>query len=186
MNLERLLKLRLVVARFGEMDGAGWWNTRGMLTRLGKSVLGRGFPRTDIFAQARAVFEVARARCREIFNPPNAITLWDLPPALEDAFEGEWRRWCASRDTWLPFFMSVQDQGQDDLFAAFKAAGLFGPTDADRLGKLRRGSEGRSVPIPGANVLNDQMVDLLALGFCKGAKSELLVPYTSVVEAPGS
>lgn len=29
MDLERLLKLRLVVARFGEMDLAKWWNTKG-------------------------------------------------------------------------------------------------------------------------------------------------------------
>jgi hypothetical protein len=28
IDLERLLKLRVVVARYGEMDGARWWNTR--------------------------------------------------------------------------------------------------------------------------------------------------------------
>ena len=31
INFERLLKLRLVVARHGEMDAARWWNTQGML-----------------------------------------------------------------------------------------------------------------------------------------------------------
>ena len=37
IDLDRLLKLRLVVARFGEMDLAKWWNTRGQLGRLGET-----------------------------------------------------------------------------------------------------------------------------------------------------
>ena len=35
IDFDRLLKLRLVVARVGEMDLAKWWNTRGQLGRLG-------------------------------------------------------------------------------------------------------------------------------------------------------
>jgi len=31
LDLTHLMRLRLVVARFGEMDVARWWNTRGML-----------------------------------------------------------------------------------------------------------------------------------------------------------
>jgi hypothetical protein len=46
IDLARLLKLRLVIARFGEMDCAGWWNTRGVLGQLGKKVFQRGFPKT--------------------------------------------------------------------------------------------------------------------------------------------
>ena len=53
LDLERLLKLRLVVARFGEMDLAKWWNTKGQLGRLG-AALRRGLPRTHHFAQARS------------------------------------------------------------------------------------------------------------------------------------
>jgi len=35
IDLDRPLELRLVVARFGEMDLAKWWNTKGQLGRLG-------------------------------------------------------------------------------------------------------------------------------------------------------
>ncbi len=63
IDYERLLKLRLVVARVGEMDLARWWNTQGLLGTRGKVVLARGFPHTHCFAQARVVFTVARARC---------------------------------------------------------------------------------------------------------------------------
>ncbi len=31
LNFDRLLKLRLVVARVSEMDLAKWWNTNGLL-----------------------------------------------------------------------------------------------------------------------------------------------------------
>src|SRR5688500_19898895 len=65
IDLDRLLKLRLVVARFGEMDLAKWWNTKGQLGRLGTAALRRGFPRTHYFAQARSVFAVAGHRRSE-------------------------------------------------------------------------------------------------------------------------
>ena len=35
LDFDRLLKLRLVVARHGEMDMARWWNTQGMLGLIG-------------------------------------------------------------------------------------------------------------------------------------------------------
>ena len=70
IDLARLFKLRLIVARHGEMDLAKWWNSNGMLGRRGAVVLERGFPRTHFFAQARAVFAIARTRCAEIFDPP--------------------------------------------------------------------------------------------------------------------
>ena len=79
LNFDRLLKLRLVVARYGEMDMARWWNTQGMLGRRDAIVLKRGFPATHYFAQNRVVFAVARSRCNELFSPPGCLTLWNLP-----------------------------------------------------------------------------------------------------------
>jgi hypothetical protein len=89
-----LTKLRVVVARFGEMDGAGWWNTRGILGRIGKAGLTRGFPATHFFAQARVAFTVAAARCKEVFSPPACYTLWVLPPEIEEAVDSHWQSWC--------------------------------------------------------------------------------------------
>src|SRR5207247_7970135 len=79
IDLERVMRLRLVVARHGEMDCARWWNTKGLLGRLGQIALSRGFPRIHYFAQARVVFAVAKSRCKEIFDPPGCMTLWLLP-----------------------------------------------------------------------------------------------------------
>ena len=102
IDLDRLLKLRLVVARHGEMDRAGWWNTNGMLGRYGAIALERGLPRTHRFAQARVVFAVARSRCEELFDPPGCVTLWKLPADVEDQFDEHWQalaRAAATRGT---------------------------------------------------------------------------------------
>lgn len=99
-----LIKLRLVVARFGEMDGAGWWNTRGILGRVGKAGLSRGFPATHYFAQARVAFAVATARCKEVFSPPACFTLWTLPPEIEELVDSQWQVWCRTPAEWETFF----------------------------------------------------------------------------------
>jgi hypothetical protein len=93
IDFERLLKLRTTVARFGELDVARWWNSNGQMGRLGAAVLRRGFSRTYHFAQARSVFAIAAQRCDESFNPPDCVTLWRLPEALEEAFDARWERW---------------------------------------------------------------------------------------------
>lgn len=80
LDLDHLLKLRLVIARFGEMDLAKWWNTKGQLGRMGAFALRRGFPRTYRFAQARAVFAVASARCAEVFDPPDTALIANHMP----------------------------------------------------------------------------------------------------------
>ena len=104
VDFDRLLRLRLVVARFGEMDGAMWWDTKGLLGRQGALLMSRGFAKTHHFAQARVVFSVATARSREVFDPPQCMTLWSLPAALEDQFDARWHHWLDERDAWRPFF----------------------------------------------------------------------------------
>src|SRR5205085_6411157 len=97
IDLDQLLRLRLVVARFGELDLAKWWNSRGQLGKLGAVTLRRGFPRTHHFAQARSVFAVAAHRCSEVFDPPESVTLWRLPAAVEEEFDTRWEHWLDER-----------------------------------------------------------------------------------------
>src|SRR5947209_4609041 len=104
IDLDRLLRLRLVIARFGEMDIAKWWNTTGQLGQLGTATLRRGFPRTHYFAQARSAFAVAANRCAEVFDAPDCITLWRLPETIEDKFESRWEQWLDRSADWNPFF----------------------------------------------------------------------------------
>jgi hypothetical protein len=176
-DVDRLLKLRLVVARFGEMDLAKWWNTKGQLARFGAVALRRGFPRTHRFAQARSVFAVAAHRCAEVFNPPGCATLWRLPEAYEEEFEARWEHWLDSVIAWTPFFEQIERISGTDMVKTLRSLDLVADRDVDACAKFRRSAEGRAVAIPGVFSASDENVTQLALGFARGEQSDLAVPY---------
>ncbi len=177
IDFDRLLKLRLTVARVGEMDIAKWWNTNGMLADRGELVLKRGFPRTHHFAQARVVFEVARSRCNELFNPPACMTLWSLPADVEDEFEEHWQIWLDRGEQWVPVFQSIAALKGADLLEAFRQFGLISQTQLDAVAKLRRASENRAVPLSGTHHPNDDVLTMLAAGFSRGDVGNPAIPY---------
>lgn len=183
IDLDRLLKLRLVVARFGEMDLAKWWNTKGQLGTLGTAALRRGFPRTHYFAQARSVLAVAAHRCTEVFEPPGCVTLWRLPEATEEEFDARWEQWLDNASDWAPFFEKLETLQGSDLVSALRAFELVSDRDVDGYGKLRRSAEGRAVPLSGVFSGMDDDVSLLALGFARGEPGALAVPYARGGEA---
>lgn len=176
-NLELLLKLRLAVARFGEMDGAGWWNTQGILGRGGRAVLSRGFPGTHWFAQARIAFAVASARCASVFAPTGCLTLWNLPADIEDAFSRQWPGWCQSADPWAPFFQDLAARNSGDLVQHLKQLGLIEDATVAAAAALRRSAEGKGVALPGTGSANRPTLMLLAAAFAKGERQALAVPY---------
>jgi hypothetical protein len=177
VDLERLLRLRLVVARFGEMDLARWWNTKGQLGRMGAIALRRGFPRTHRFAQARSVFAVAAHRCEEVFNPPKSVTLWRLPEAIEEEFDMRWEHWLDNAAEWTAFFDNIEALKGGDLATILRSSELAADRDIETCSRLRRSAEGRAVPLPGPFTATDAAVALLALGFARGEPGELAVPY---------
>jgi hypothetical protein len=177
LDLDHLLRLRLVVGRWGEMDRMGWWNTKGQLGRLGALALSRGFPRTYRFAQARSVFAVAAHRCAEVFTPPGCVTLWRLPEVLEEAFDARWEHWLDNAGDWSQDFEKLEGLEGDDLAGILSAWGLVGSQDLAAYGRLRRSAEGRAVPLPGLFSATIAELNLLALGFARGERLELAVPY---------
>jgi hypothetical protein len=177
LDLDHLLKLRLVVARFGEMDRAQWWNTKGQLGPIGATVLTRGFPRTHHFAQARSVIAVAAHRCEEIFNPPNCVTLWGLRVDIEEEFDARWEHWLDNASEWNPLFEQVAALDGFDLVSDLKALDLVTEQDAAALQPLRRSAEGRSVQLRGTFQGTDPEATLLALAFAKGEPASLAVPW---------
>lgn len=177
INYDRLLKLRLVVARHGEMDAAKWWNTQGMLGRRGAVVLKRGFPATHYFAQARIVFEVARSRCHELFDPPGCMTLWSLPAELEEHFQEHWQGWLDETDKWTPVFHQVEAQTGADLLESLGELDLISQEQLDAVAKLRRSAENRAVPISGTFRPNDNIITILAAGFARGESGNPAIPY---------
>ena len=177
IDLTRLFKLRLVIARHGEMDTAGWWNTKGILGRHGALALKRGFPATHYFAQARIAFAVARVRCHDLFDPPGCMTLWSLPAGIEDQFEEQWQDWLEQGDRWATFFERLAAPRGADLLSALGDFGLIEHRHLEAVSKLRRSAEGRSVPLPGTHRPDDETLTLLAAGFARGEPGNPAIPY---------
>ncbi len=177
MDLERLFKLRVAIARAGEMDLARWWNTKGQLGPLGAKVLRRGLPRTHRFAQARSVFAVAAHRCREVYTPPDAVTLWELPAALEERLDAQLEAWLDKAPDWEPFFLAVEGLRYDHLRDDLESLGLVTSAELEAAARLRRSAQGRAVAIPGTYSGTDHDLALLALGFTLGEVGALAVPF---------
>jgi hypothetical protein len=183
LDLELIFKARLVVGRFGEMDVARWWNTRGQLGRFGASALCRGFPRTHHFAQARSVFAVAAHRCAEVFDPPACVTLWRLPQDIEEAFDARWEYWLDHGGDWSSFFEKIETLPREDLIGILSSFELVEPRDLEAYAKLKRSADGRAVALPGAFSGTNSDIALLALGFARGAQAALAVPYARMPES---
>lgn len=179
-DLDWLFKLRVVVARCGEMDLARWWNSDRQLASAGAAVLRRGFPRTHHFAQARSVFAVARHRCAQVFAPPGCVTLWDLPEELEDAFDSKWEGWLDGVASWKPFFDSVAAISSPDLASTLQKFDLVTAGDVAALATINPAADSRAVLVPGLFSGDRQVTAQLALGFSKGAQGLLVVPYARI------
>jgi hypothetical protein len=177
LDLDRLLKLRLVVARFGEMDGARWWNTK-QLGKSGATALRRGFPRTFRFAQARGVFAVAAHRCNEVFNPPRSVTLWRLSETIEENFDARWEYWLDQTSAWEPLFQKLEDCLEPDLGAVLRRLELASEHEVATCAALRRSADRQAVQLPGFFSGTDDDVTCLALGFTRGEPGAVAVPYS--------
>jgi hypothetical protein len=180
IDYAHLLKLRLVVARVGEMDNARWWNTNGLLGQLGTLALKRGFSKTYAFAQARAVFAVASHRCVQVFDPPGGVTVWKLPATIEDQFDSQWSKWTERYQEWDGFFEAIRGLRQTDLLAALLSLGVIQESDAAEARKLRRAADNRAVPIPGVRAISDETLSLLAAGFFRGEPGQPAIPYAKI------
>jgi hypothetical protein len=176
LSFDHVMRLRLVVARVGEMDCARWWNTRGQLGRMGMMTVARGLPRTHRFARARAVFAVAAARCEAHYSPQGSVTLWRLSPALDEEMEASWGEWLDRQEAWAPLFEQLEAWTGDDLLAALDATGLMTSVVGRKLKSLRVDESGRGVCVPAAE-LDDDTMTILTAAFSLSPPGDLVVPY---------
>ena len=159
---KKIIALRMAVARQGEMDRSKWWNTKGLLSRVGELAVSRGFPKSHVFARCRAAFAVASSRSEEVFNPPDSYTLWRLPVEIEDQLEDAWAGWLESPDEWKDLLERIDSAGSNDLVSVLTSLELASEQSADRAKGLRRADDLKSVPIKlnGETVI--QAIELLA------------------------
>jgi len=175
INFERLFRLRAAVGRFGEMDGAGWWNTQGVLGMRGAAVYKRGLPQTHMLARVRTVSAVAAERSSVIYPATGAATLWSLPPALERSLAFQERSWATDPLNDWTTFDDVLASPPKDLAHWLTELDLVDPDSESKVSalKLDPGGEGLAVPGP----ISDAAIELLALGHSRGRAKHLIVPF---------
>ena len=179
IDLDSVLRLRLVVARHGEMDVARWWNTTNMLGPKGSAAVARGLPRTHYLARARAVFSVAHQRCREVYGAANITTLWDLPPEVEAAFDERWSVWLDQPELFAPVFAALaRINAASDILGSLGT--LLSSREISDAKRLRKAADGRSVSVGTFGSLNNEVVALLAAGFCRAEPTVLTVPFATI------
>lgn len=183
-DTETIVKLRIVIARCGEMDRFKWWNTKGMLSSIGEMAISRGFPKTHVFARCRAVFAVAAARSDEVFNPPDSFTLWRLPVEIEDRIEDAWANWLENPDPWKAFLGEVDEASSKSTQAVLTGLGLVSPEVAEKASKLRRADDMRSVPIKVGMESISEAIVLLAAAHNSSEPGKLAVPFIREEEFP--
>lgn len=196
IDFDRLFRLRLVVARYGEMDAVRWGNTRdaarrtALQGRSGSILMSRGFPRTHRFAQARLVFEVSRALCAEVFNPPGCVTLWSLPAAIGNQFDARWARWLEDREAWQEFFLALEPPPAKaalrDLLSAAAPMANKGRKPKGRSAQLRT-SASKPLPAAAPATTPDTVLDEATLPAVKDAVASVAdgASKTDVLAATG-
>ena len=95
------------------------------------------------------------------------------------AFDARWEYWVDNASDGTATFECVEMLAGTDLVSALRDFDLISDADLGALGRLRRTSEGRAVPVPGVFSGSTSDVTLLALGFARAEIGELGVPYLS-------
>ena len=183
-NIELLFKLRLAVARHGEMDRSRWWNTKGLLSNVGELALSRGFPKSHVFARARAAFAVASSRSEEVFNPPDSFTLWRLPVEIEDQFEDAWAGWLENPDEWKELLARIDAESGNDLISVLTKLELISEQSANRGKGFRRADDLQSVPIRLDDESVMEAIELLAAAHSCSEPGKLAVPFIREEDFP--
>ena len=184
IDITAIAKLRLAVARFGEMDRSKWWNTKGLLSRIGELAISRGFPKTHVFARCRAAFAVASSRSEEVFNPPDSYTLWRLPVEIEDQLEDAWAGWLESPGEWKDLLERIDAAGGNDLASMLTSLEFVSKQAADRAKGLRRADDLKSVPIKLSGETVIEAIELLAAAHNCSEPGKLAVPFIRQEDFP--
>ena len=172
----QVLVARLCIARLGEADVQGWWQTDGVLGSDGAYVGRRVLPLTHATARARVVLAVARHACGERHPAPTARHLFSLGPRAEDVLDALLAQRLSDQAFWselLPRLEALDRHAEPRQ--VLTASGIVRQEDLKLIEALSLGPGGRSLPTPFGNDIGDAVRRLTA-GFVRSTHRNLVVP----------
>lgn len=171
---EEIVELALAVARLGESDRRGWWQSRA-LGPAGRVVLKSRLPRTWRAAALEIDVESARRRHDEVISRPNAVHLFSAVWPV-----GRWvRAWLAETKTSLEepaLLRQLEEMSTEDLVAFL----------VERCGPAQSGArKGRALlvdTVARSELLTPETVlpHVRSLAGVYAPMSEFVVPYMEV------
>ena len=69
---------------------------------------------------------MAAQRCREVFDPPECVTLWNLPESIEEEFDARWEYWLDHATDRVPFFQKLETVASLDPVTVMQTFELVG------------------------------------------------------------
>lgn len=181
--IDLVLRLRLIVARAGEKDSLGWWDSDA-LSPAGAYVLQRIFPRSASWARIGLAIEAATIRHKVMLESEPALSLFTLRAEWEHRVFAYLERLRRERQA-VPIPGAIHSSSElaellresgglrPDEFPAPEPEGLFEPQ------VLQVGQIQNQAPPSAQEVL--RLAKLLAASYTKGDKGRLLVPYIRVI-----
>lgn len=166
------------------MDRSKWWNTKGLLSRVGELALSRGFPKSHVFARSRAAFAVAASRSDEVFDPPNSYTIWRLPAEIEDQLEDAWAGWLEMPGEWKDLLARIDEVASGDFVSVLTTLGLVSEKSASRGKGLRRADDLKSLPLKIEDESAVEAIELLAVAHGSSEPGKLAVPFIREADFP--
>jgi hypothetical protein len=124
------------------------------------------------------VFAVATHRCRDLYSPSGAVTLWSLPAEVEDDFDQAWAMWIDQTGEWEPYFAELEQCGAD-LVHELQRLDLVNHDHLVQLSRLKRSAQQRAVAVAGEFTGSADDVTMLALAFARGEQGNPAVPFQS-------
>ena len=177
LDLNWLLRARLLIGRFGETDVFGWWRTDGVLGQDGAFVGPRVVPKTHATARARIVFAVARHACLERYPDTGTFNLFSLDPVTEDRFDALLVDKLADTDFWLPAMAQTEAIGSEAVIVeTLLDAEVISADEIQAVAQLSLGPAGRSVAVT-ADVDLARTLRLMAAAFSHSKRNSLAVPH---------
>ena len=156
IDFDRLLRLRLIVARIGEMDLAHWWNTQGVLGPRGSQFFRRAFPITHSFAQPASrspSLDLAALRS-STRHQVSRFGIYRQRPKTSSMTTGR-----LGSTMLMPGYPSSNASPRPQLPICSLPAQTWSfarPARSSSVTRLHRVAEGQSVPLPVAASTNDE------------------------------
>jgi hypothetical protein len=171
-------RLLLGVARLGDRDLRGWWNSSAMDNEVGQFVLSNTFPRTARLVGAELALMSAARRHSQVLDRPNAIHLF----SDRMHFHRWTKAWLSEQKTSVVDGVVGEIEGWSDVDAASKTlaewAGVATPLSEAVVGALNLGR------VPSSELKEPERELDLARRFasCYATMDQFTPPYVNVSE----